>query len=394
MPSATSTMLPPTPPPLATLWPALLLPTAVTALAPQLTTFTATEWTWLASEAQRQQLAPLLYANLQPLHLDQPAAAPALAALRTAYKQSSLRAMQREGELRRILDALAARDIRPVVFKGAVLAHTVYPSPGCRPMCDIDLWVTHAEMPAAIGALEGLGYRLREKEARPHALTQATDGEVQMLPSQSGQGLVELHWGVFAGEWLARTTAIDRAGVRQRLLPIALSGRPALMLAPEDALIQLAVHVGINHQMSVNALRSLVDIALLVQRQPIDWAVVVSRARTWRVAAVTGLTLTLVHACFDLQALAAPAAALAPVGVQHWLVDRFVNRQIILTHPDLSSGKARFAYLLCVTDRPRDSVKLLWRTLWPEAHWLAARYGQTGAAMRTQHFLSALQGRI
>jgi hypothetical protein len=123
---------------------------------------------------------------------------------------------------------------------------------------------------------------------------------VQMLPSQSGQGLVELHWGVFAGEWLARTTAIDRAGVRERLLPIALSGRPALMLAPEDALIQLAVHVGINHQMSVNALRSLVDIALLVQRQPIDWAVVVSRARTWRVAAVTGLTLTLVHACFDL----------------------------------------------------------------------------------------------
>jgi hypothetical protein len=187
------------------------------------TTLTATEWTWLATEARTpRQLAPLLYANLQPLHLDQPAAASALAALRAAYKQSSLRAMQREGELRRILDALAARDISArSSFKGAVLAHTLYPTPGCRPMCDIDLWVAHAEMPAAITALEGAGLSpAREGTHRPHALTQATDGEVQMFPlQQSGQGLVELHWGVFAGEWLARTTAIDRAGVRERIAP-------------------------------------------------------------------------------------------------------------------------------------------------------------------------------
>jgi hypothetical protein len=339
-------------------------------------------------------LAPLLYANLQPLQLDQPAAAPALATLRTAYKQSALRAMQREGELRRLLDALAARDIHPVVFKGAVLASTIYPSPGCRPMGDIDLWVTHAEMPGAIAALEALGYHLREKEARPHALTQATDGEVQMLPSQPGQGLVELHWGVFAGEWLARTTAIDRTGVRERIAPIALSGRPAFQLAPEDALIQVAVHLGINHQMSVNGLRSLVDIALLVQRRPVDWAVVIQRARAWRVATVTGLALALTQACFDLPELATPVAALAPIGVQRRVLARFVDKQAILEIPDLSSGKVRFAYLLSMTDRRRDSLRLLWRTLWPEAHWLAARYGQTGATVRTRHTLNALRGRI
>lgn len=393
MSSVANTMLPPMPT-LSTLWPALLLPTAVTALAPQLTPLTATEWTALAAAAQRQQLAPLLYANLQPLQLDLPAATPALATLRTAYKHSSLRAMQREGELRRLLDALAARAIQPVVFKGAVLAYTVYPSPGCRPMGDIDLWVTHAEMPAAIAALEDLGYHLREKEARPHALTQATDGEVQMLPSQPGQGLVELHWGVFAGEWLARTTAIDRADVRARRVPVTLSGRPAYRLSPEDALIQVAVHLGINHQMSLYALRSLVDIALLVQRQPVDWAVVVPRARTWRVATVTGLALALTQACFDLPELAAPVAALAPTGIQRRVLARFVDKQTILDRPDLSSGKARFAYLLSATDRRRDSLRLLWRTLWPEAHWLAARYGQVGATVRTRHALNALRGDI
>jgi len=379
---------------LPTLWPALLLPTTIDMLAPQLAALTVTEWTALAAEAQRQQLAPLLYANLQSLQLDQPAAAPALATLRAAYKQSSLRAMQREGELRRLLDALAAQDIRPVVFKGAVLAYTVYPSLGCRPMGDIDLWVTHAEMPAAIAALEGLGYHLREKAARPHALTQATDGEVQMHPSQPGQGLVELHWGVFAGEWLARTTAIDRTSVRARIVPVTLSGRPAYQLAPEDALIQVAVHLGINHQMSLHPLRGLVDIALLVQRQPVDWAVVIERACTWRVATVTGLALALTQACFDLPELVAPVAALAPTGIQRRMLARFIDKQTILERPDLASGKARFAYLLSVTDRWRDSLRLLWRTLWPEAHWLAARYGQAGAAVRARHTLNALRGDI
>jgi len=215
-----------------------------------------------------------------------------------------------------------------------------------------------------------------------------------MLPGRPGQNLIELHWGVFPGEWLARTAAVDRAGVRSRVRTVTIAAHPALALAPEDALIQLAVHMGINHQMSQSALRSLVDIALLVQRQPVDWAVVVQRARTWRVATVTGLALALTQACFDLPELAAPVTALAPTGVQRRVLARFIDKQTILDRPALASGKARFAYLLSVTDRRRDSLRLLWRTLWPEAPWLAARYGRVGASVRTRHTVNALRGDI
>jgi hypothetical protein len=377
------------------LWPAILLPATAAANAEVLAALPAGDWNWLATQAQRHTLAPLLYANLQPLSLNQPHAGPALETLRTAYKHSLLTAMRREGELRCILDGLAAQGICPGVFKGAALAYTIYPTPGCRPMGDIDLWVTHTEMPAAIKVLTALGYRLHEKTERPHALTQSTDGEVQMRPTQPGQHLVELHWGVFAGEWLARTTAIDRAGVRSRLMRTPLTGgREVLLLAPEDALIQLAVHLGINHQMSLHALRSLVDITLLAQQRPIDWDVVVTRARTWRVATVVGLALTLADTCFDLPALAAPAAELAPAGPQRRLLAHFVDKQIILERPDLSSGKARFAYLLSMTDRRRDSLRLLWRTLWPESAWLAARYGQADMRTRIHHAGGALRGDI
>ncbi len=377
------------------LWPEILLPSTAAANAETLAALSAADWEWLATAAQQHGLAPLLYANLQSLPLAPESAGPVLEKLRTAYKHSLLTAMRREGELRRILDGLAAQGICPGVFKGAALAYTIYPTPGCRPMGDIDLWVTHAEMPAAIEVLGELGYRFHEKADRPHAMTQATDGEVQMRPTQPGQHLVELHWGVFAGEWLARTTAVDRAGVRSRLVRTPLTGgREVLLLAPEDALIQLAVHLGINHQMSLNALRSLVDIALLAQQRPVDWDVVVERARTWRVATVVGLVLALADACFSLPVLQAPAATLAPRGVQKNLLARFVTKQTILARPDLSTQKSRFAYLLCATDRPQDSANLLLRTLWPEPAWLAARYGQANLHTRIHHVTGALRGDI
>ena len=50
-----------------------------------------------------------------------------------------------------------------------------------------------------------------------------------------GSGLVELHWGVFAGEWLHRAAAVDDGGIRGRAVSVTIAGRPALMLAPEDA---------------------------------------------------------------------------------------------------------------------------------------------------------------
>ena len=374
-------------------WPALLFPHAESELPAIISALPSAAWAWLAAEAGAHGLAPLLYATLQAHDLLSACPETVQGELRAQYKHATLLAMQREGELRRVLAALAAAQIQPVVFKGAYLAHAVYPSPGCRPMGDSDLWVTHDEMPGAVAALESLGYRLRERSERPHALTRETDGEVQMLPGRPGQNLIELHWGVFPGEWLARTAAVDRAGVRTRVRTVTIATQPVLALAPEDALIQLAVHMGISHQMSLHPLRSLVDIALLAQ-QGIDWPVVVERARAWRVGAVVGTVLALASDLFDLPELASPAAALAPPAWQRRLLRRFVTPETILARPDLSSQKSRFLYLLSVTDRPVDAANLLLRAVWPERRWLAARYGQAGLRVRARHAAGALRGQI
>jgi len=374
-------------------WPAILLPHADPELPATISALPSAAWAWLAVEASAHGLGPLLYTTLQAQGLLSTCPETIQAQLRAQYKHATLVAMQREGELRRVFAALAQAHIHPVVFKGAYLAHTIYPSPGCRPMGDSDLWVTHNEMPGAVAALEALGYHLHEKADRPHALICDTDGEVQMLPGRPGQNLIELHWGVFPGEWLARTANVDRTGVRSRVRTVTIATHPVLALAPEDALIQLAVHMGINHQMSLHPLRSLVDIALLAQ-QGMDWAVVVERARAWRVSAVVGTVLALASDLFALPELASPAAALAPPVWQRRLLRRFVTPETILARPDLSSQKSRFLYLLSVIDRPVDAANLLLRAVWPEPRWLAARYGQTGLRVRVRHAAGALRGQI
>jgi hypothetical protein len=110
-----------------------------------------------------------------------------------------------------------------VVFKGAALAHIIYPDPACRPMSDLDLWLSADEMPKAQSTLEAIGYQFAAKSDRPPLLMQMSRGEVALHSQRPGTGLVELHWGVFAGEWLRRTANVDEQAVRSRVIDTTLA---------------------------------------------------------------------------------------------------------------------------------------------------------------------------
>lgn len=305
-------------------------------------------------------------------------------------------ALLHHAELVSVLKALNDCSIVPVPFKGAALAFTVYPKSACRPMGDLDLWVTDAEMDTAQRALESIGYHYKSNPSRPLAIMELFMGERQMYGTRPGTGLVELHWGVLAGEWLRRTAMVDERAIRQRLRPTALLGQRVALLAPEDAVLQLAAHTAINHQFSQIALRSLVDVTLLVRHQPLDWSVILQRAREWRVATVTWLVLSLAIDLCGLAEAAEAARQLAPSRLRQKLIGLFANAESLLNNRNLSLSKWRYVYLLLMVDRKRDAVKLVHRALWPEDEWLQARYGRGGAArgMRLRHMFDAVRGKI
>lgn len=351
----------------------------------------------LISALAFHQLAPLLYWTLQaqPVALQPPTAV--MQRLRAHYLKATVQALQRTEELRKILAALHTVGIRPTLYKGSALAYTVYPSPACRTMGDLDLWIGAEEIATAQAAIEGLGYCLKGKAERPFALRQQFDGEIQLVGPGHSQGLIELHWGVFAGQWLHRVATIDRKTIRQRCVATELFDTPIYLLAKEDAVIQVAVHFGINHQLSRYPLRSLLDIALLDQ-QNIDWAVVVARARHWRVATVISVVLDLLINVFGAAALSpelcAAAAELRATTNSRLFSHQWRNPALVFNQTKLSASHIRFFYLLSMIDRPTDALYLMTRTLWPENEWLVARYGRASSTVRLRHIKAAFQGTI
>lgn len=346
--------------------------------------------TWLL----QQGLAPYAYVQLCRAGLNGYLTPAVQTAFRQAYVQALAHAELRRRELLAVLDALVAKGIVPALFKGAFLAHTVYPTPACRPMGDLDLWITADEMSDAQAALEEIGYVRRIKATRPPAFQAWRGGEVQMVGRRAGQGLVELHWGAFAGEWLYRAGQIDESGVRARLEPIRICDRPGLTLAVEDAIIHLAVHLAINHQLAYPGVRGLLDIALVAHGRPVDWATVAERAIHWRVAAVTWLVLRLTGELFGLDDARSALDVLAPGALRCRALAPFANGTSLLTGRDITRTPLRFVYQLLLVDRPADAVRLFLSALWPEDDWLAARYGRQGPLVRLIHFAGALRGRV
>ncbi len=222
-----------------------------------------------------RQLKALGAANALPVELRE--------TLRGAHYAAVADAELHTVELRNVLNCLAAAGVAPVLFKGAALAHSVYPDPACRLMGDLDLWVTADAMPLAQRALVQTGYCEHNKSDRPTDMQRQMSGEVQLVGSNPGQGLVELHWGTFAGEWLRRTGAVDEAEILCRAQPVQAAGCDAWTLCLEDALLQLAVHLAVNHQMAYPGVRGLLDVALLARVQGVDWETLAERAAAWRV---------------------------------------------------------------------------------------------------------------
>ena len=146
-----------------------------------------------------------------------------------------------------------------------------------------------------------------------------------MIGPAPRSGLVELHYGVFAGEWLRQATHVDERGVRERLATITVLGRPARALAVEDSLIQLAIHLTINHQMAHPGMRGLLDIVLEARARPPNWATLVARAQEWRVATAVWLALHLAVELLGFEEAWPACASLAPSAARQLLIRRFVT---------------------------------------------------------------------
>lgn len=234
---------------------------------------TAAEWDALLAESVAHTTAPQLLQRLS----ETPGVPPAVT-------QGAFVAMIRQKgpmsifapSVAAALRALNARGIDVILLKGAHFATLVYPDPSHRPMADLDLLVRRENMEAAADALMSIGYEFEMEQTIAEAIVESR----HIAPFQKdGAFPIELHCALTDTSVAVR---IDIDGLWQRSREIDAFGERARVLSTEDALLYICVHAGIVHKFGEKGIRPLLDINAILERETIDWNVMMSRAREWR----------------------------------------------------------------------------------------------------------------
>lgn len=226
------------------------------------------DWDDLIRRAERNGLGPLVYTHLNVLGAALPIA-PRFA-LRALYLRHQQAERIRFRTLQQVLSALEKRGIRPLVLKGAALAHLIYPEPGLRPMGDMDLLVERRDLGEAVRALVALGFAIPEYDLarlpEKHLLATAPVDDLTVK--------IELHYDLFSresrrqGEWKP---------VLSPPLKFRLDQRTAQTLPVETLLGHLARHL-VFHADVFTPIRLIwvADIVGLVEHfaSRIDWELV------------------------------------------------------------------------------------------------------------------------
>jgi hypothetical protein len=253
-------------------------------------TFGEADWQRIVELAQKQSVAPMLYARLQERSITPtPAAAQQL---RDIYLASIIRNTRLLHEVGNIFRALQAADIPVIPLKGACLAEAVYGNLALRQIGDVDLLVKPADLTKAWAVLRTLGYAA----AHPFEIESVRQESQHMpqLTKRSGVTL-EMHWTIVNPRYNVHFDNNDLDQLWSRASPVKIDGVQVLMLSPMDLLLHLCLHASVQHRFDGIGLRGFWDMALVIRRygHEIDWEQFARRVNQWGIANGVHLALQL-----------------------------------------------------------------------------------------------------
>jgi hypothetical protein len=290
-----------------------------------------------------------------------------IASLSGELREAAVVDAVRSRELRALLDAFAGAGVRPVLLKGAALAHTHYSRPELRPRSDTDLMIPLQSRALVSHTLETLGYR------RPVEV----DGDLAIgqfhFVKDDRHGLLhqlDVHWRVSNVRAFADVLSYEE--LARDCLPVPALGVNAWSPSPVHSLLVACVH-RVAHHGDAPDLLWLFDVHLLATAfSPAERESFVQLASERQMRAVCARTLSLAQAAFggldrdwidrlvSADARHEPSAAFVGGGL----------RQVDILSADLAA-----------MPHWRSRVQLLGEHLFPPASYIRQRYPGWPAAL-------------
>jgi putative nucleotidyltransferase-like protein len=174
------------------------------------------------------------------------------------------------------LSALVTAGVTPTVIKGFHTAHCYFPEPGLRPISDVDVIVTPAEIPRAEAALRAAGFTPSSVIARPYKrdwYPPGDDGRVWSfeLFDVRDRWKLELHDGANFGELPSFGLRLD-VGLRSGT-PWHACGVP--VRAPAQPLLTAILATHLATELHTRCLLRVVELSFVIRRDRelglLDW---------------------------------------------------------------------------------------------------------------------------
>ena len=132
--------------------------------------------------------------------------------------------------LSEVMESFRDAGIAVIVMKGALLAGSLYPSPGLRYMSDMDVLVRHRDFRHACEVLKIMGWKLRQTKNSSDTLVEAVGDPGLDRDWQMGEGVfmnpkrcvLDLHWHLVPYVWPRYLFRVNMEEVWQEAVPVAM----------------------------------------------------------------------------------------------------------------------------------------------------------------------------
>jgi hypothetical protein len=268
---------------------------------------------------------------------------------------------------RRVAEALAARDIRFVIFKGEALVEQVYGDLSLRTFRDCDILVAREQLDAAYAILGDLDYRLACHESLQEYLAWGKSGANM---SHSDGSSVDLHWAIQGYEMSPSDPEIIWRHCRP---PEASRGLPGWRMSPALTLINVASHFQVHEYQEIKPLVDFYQTAVKLGTH-VDTDELLRTAGALNMLQTVDLTARLCERLFIPNSLVGRLAVGAP-SMNTRLACSLLTPESLLRLEAIRPVERRLRGLIC-HGAISSSAKAFRKMLIPKARELELRFGR------------------
>lgn len=222
-------------------------------------------------------------------------------------------------DLRLFAEAMRELDASWLVFKGPVIAHTLYERPELRSFQDVDVLLPREGFATTLAGLEGHGFVVLDRNWTLIGREQRGQLHLQLRLGS----VADVHWHLLNRASVRDAFPVSMASIVERSRSVDLDGLAVSTLDPVDTLVHLSLHAALG---GADRLLWLSDVTRAIAVTSPPWDDVVARAREWRAGPSTAVVLRRARDVLEAEVPDEVLRALEPSGLRvavgEWLERR------------------------------------------------------------------------